>query len=97
MVPQATYDTLGKVGRLLSEPEHAERLLRFPGARELSENPKVAALRDDPEIADLVARGRFFDLLQNQKILDAANDPQLVQQIKKFDFQRALDYATHSQ
>ena len=93
VVPTKTYDALGKVGRVASNPESAQRLLTFPGARQLSEDPKIIALRDDPEIADLMAQGRFVDLLQNQKIRDAANDPELVRKIKQFDLQKALDYA----
>ena len=96
VVPEKTYEALSKVGQLFSNPESAERFLDFPGARELGENPKIVALRNDPEIADLIARGRIFDLLQNDKILAAGNDPELVEEIKKFDLQRALDYATNS-
>ena len=69
------------------------KFFTFPGARELSEHPKIVALRDDPAITEMIAQGRFLDLLQNQRIIDAANDPALVDRIKKFDLQRALDYA----
>lgn len=96
VVPEKTYETLNKVGQLFANPEAAERFLDFPGARELSENPKIVALRNDPEIVDLIARGRVFDLLQNDKILAAGNDPELVAEIKKFDLQHALDYAMNS-
>jgi hypothetical protein len=51
------------------------------------------ALRDDPDISEMIAQGRFLDLLQNQRIIDAANDPALADRIKKFDLQKALDYA----
>jgi hypothetical protein len=92
-VPLKTYETLGKVGSVFSNPERARKFLTFPGARELSEHPKVVALRDDPEISEMIAHGRFLDLLRNQRIIDAANDPELADRIKKFDLQRALDYA----
>ena len=92
-IPAQAYDTLGKVGQVASNPESAQRLLDFPGAQQLSENPKIVALRNDPEIAEMIARGHFVDLLQNEKIRDAANDPELVQMIKQFDLQKALDYA----
>ena len=55
--------------------------------------PKIVALRNDPEISDMIAQGRFLDLLQDQRIIDAANDSMLHEQIRKFDLQRALDYA----
>ena len=45
----------------------------------------------------MIAQGRFLDLLQNQRIIDAANDPTLADRIKKFDLQRALDYAVRAE
>jgi hypothetical protein len=92
-VSQRTYEILGKTGRVLSNPERAQKFLTFPGARELAEHPKIVALRSDPEIADLIAQRRFLDLLQNARVIEAANDPVLADRVKKFDIQRALDYA----
>ena len=93
-VPSQNYETLGKVGSVFSNPKAAQKFLMFPGARELSEHPKIVALRNDPEISDMIAQGRVLDLLQDRRIIDAANDPTLREQIKKFDLQHALDYAT---
>ena len=92
-VPLKTYETLRKVGAVFSSPERARKFFTFPGARELSEHPKIVALRNDPEISEMIAQGRFLDLLRNQRIIDAANDPTLADRIKKFDLQKALDYA----
>jgi hypothetical protein len=92
-VSQKTYDTLAKVAAVLSNPERARRFLSFPGARELSDHPRIMALRDDPEISEMIAQRRFLDLLRDQRIVDAANDPALAERIKKFDLQAALDYA----
>jgi len=96
-VSQKSYDTLAKLAAVFSNPERARKFLSFPGARELSEHPKIVALRDDPEISEIIAQKRFLELLQNQRIVDAANDPALVDRIKKFDLHAALDYATTSQ
>ena len=93
LVPSQTYETLGKVGSVFSNPKAAQKFLTFPGARELSEHPKIVALRNDPEISDMIAQGRVLDLLQDRRIIDAANDSMLREQIKKFDWQRALDYS----
>jgi uncharacterized membrane protein required for colicin V production len=93
VMPERVYDDLDKLGQVASNPRSAQRLLSFPGARQLSENPRLIALHNDPAIAELVARGRFIDLLQNQKILDTFNDPVFVEQIKQFDIDAALDYA----
>jgi hypothetical protein len=92
-VSQKSYETLAKVAGVFSSPERAQKFLSFPGARELSEHPKIVALRDDPEISEMIAQRRFLDLLQNQRIIDAANDPALADRIKKFDLQHALDFA----
>ncbi len=96
-VSQKTYETLEEAGSVLSNPERAQKFLTFPGARELAEHPKIVALRSDPEIADLIAQGRFIDLLQNPRIIEAANDRVLADRVKKFDIQRALDYALEKQ
>lgn len=92
-VPSRVYENLGKIGAVISNPESAERFLSFPGAGELAQDPKIAALRNDAAISDLLAQGRYLDLLQNQKVIDAANDPDLRARLKQFDFTAALDYA----
>jgi hypothetical protein len=92
-ISQGTYQILEKAGSVLSNPERTQKFLTFPGARELAEHPKIVALRTDPEIADLIAQGRFLDLLQNRRVIEVANDPVLAERISKFDIQRALDYA----
>ena len=94
VVPAQSYQTLGKVGTMISNPQSAERFLSYPGAKELTGNPKIVALREDPEIIDLIKQQRFFDLLQNPKLIEAVNDPALAAQVRSFDFQKALDYAT---
>lgn len=93
-IPTSTYQTLGKVDSVFSNPASAQRFLNYPGARELTEHPKIVALRNDSDLMEKIAHGRFLDLLQDQRLIEAANDPSLVQQVKKFQLQRALDYAT---
>ena len=92
-ISQGTYQMLEKAGSVLSNPERTQKFLTFPGARELAEHPKIVALRSDPEIVDLIAQGRFLDLVQNARVIEVANDPVLAERIRKFDIQRALDYA----
>ncbi|MEY2481273.1 MAG: hypothetical protein QOI04_2200 [Verrucomicrobiota bacterium] len=93
VVPASTYQTLGKIGLIFSNPESAARFLSYPGARELSDHPKIVALRSDPEITEMISQGRYFDLLHDARVIDAANDPTLAERVTKFDLQRALDYA----
>jgi hypothetical protein len=96
-IPQRTYRTLEKAGGVFSSPERTQKFLAFHGAHGLAEHPKIVALRSDPEITDLIAQGRFLDVLQNPRVIDAANDPVLAERIRKFDIQRALDYALEKQ
>ncbi len=93
VVPAQTYDTLGRVSRVLSDPENAQRFLSYPGARQLADNPKIVALRDDPEITQMLTDGRLLELIQNEKILDAANDPNVIKTVKAFDLNGALEFA----
>ena len=94
VVPAGVYDTLTKVGELASKPERASRFLSYPGVVELTENPKILALRADPEVVRMLEEGRFWDLVQDDRLIEAANDPELRAQLKKFDLKKALEYAT---
>jgi membrane protein required for colicin V production len=93
VVPAQTYQALGKVGTIASNAQSAQRFLSYPGAQELTKNPKIVALRDDPEIIELIQHQHFLELLQNPKLIDALNDPALAVELRKFEFQKALDYA----
>jgi membrane protein required for colicin V production len=93
VVPAQTYQTLGKVGTMVSNPQSAERFLSYPGAQELTKNPKIVALHDDPEIIELIQHQHFLELLQHPKLIDAMNDPTLAAQVRSFEFQKALNYA----
>ena len=93
-VPQKTYDFIEKVGAIAANPQYAERFLQYPGAKELSEHPKIIALRNDQEISQMAAQGRLLELVQDPRIIDAANDLDLRARLKKFDINAALNYAT---
>jgi len=94
VVPQKTYDLIEKVGVIAANPQYAERFLEYPGARELSEHPKIIALRNDQKIGQLLAQGRWLELIQDHRIIDTANDPDLKARLKRFDVMAALNYAT---
>jgi uncharacterized membrane protein required for colicin V production len=97
VVPQQTYDVIEKIGAVAANPQNAERFLSFPGARELSEHPKIIALRNDQEISQMLTQGRLLELIQDPRIIDAANDADLRARLKKFDLNAALSYATQKQ
>jgi len=44
-----TYDVIEKISAVAANPQNAERFLSFPGARDLSEHPKIIAFRNDQE------------------------------------------------
>ena len=93
VTPPAVYQILKDAGTVSANPETARRFLSFPGAVELSEHPKIVALRNDPEIAELIRQGRIVELLQHPRVLAAANDPTLVARVKQFDIKKALEFA----
>jgi hypothetical protein len=93
VVPSRTYQTLGEIGTMVANPHSVGRFLSYPGAKELTENPKIAAFRDDPEVIELIQHQRFLELLQHPKLIDVMNDPALAAQVRSFEFQKALDYA----
>jgi uncharacterized membrane protein required for colicin V production len=92
-VPQKTYDVIEKISAVVANPQNAERFLSFPGARELSEHPKIIALRNDQEISQMLAQGQLLELIQDHRIIDAANDADLRARLKKFDLDAALNYS----
>ena len=92
-LPPTLYRGLEKAGEVASNSECAERFLSFPGAREITDHPRVVALRKDRQVMQLIASGQILELMKNQRMIDALNDPSLQAQIKKFDLERALDYA----
>lgn len=93
VTPASVYQTLNDIGKVSADPECARRFLSFPGAVELSEHPKIVALRNDREIADLIAQGKLLELLRHPRVLEAANDPTLVERVKQFDLKKALEFA----
>src|SRR5687768_707613 len=93
VTPDSVYQILNDVGTVAANPESARRFLSFPGAVELSQHPKIVALRNDPEIADIIAQGRILELFNHPRLREAANDPTLVERVKQFDLKKALEYA----
>ncbi|MDQ6624306.1 MAG: CvpA family protein [Verrucomicrobiota bacterium] len=93
IIPSGIYETLAKMGEVFSRPESASRFLAYPGVAQLADNPKLLALRADPQIQRMLANGNLWELVQDDRLIEAANDPELAAQLKKFDVKKALDYA----
>jgi hypothetical protein len=92
-LPPALYRVLEKAGQVASNAQSAAKFLSYPGAREISEHPKVVALRNDSRVMELIAGGHIFELMKNSRMVEAMNDPALQARVKNFDLERALDYA----
>lgn len=92
-VPPKTYDLIEKVGTVAANPQYAERFLEYPGAKDLAEHPKIIALRNDQEVNQMLAQNQWLELIQDHRVIDAANDPELRERLKKFDVIAALNYA----
>jgi hypothetical protein len=97
VTPDSVYQTLNDIGTVAADPQSAQRFLSFPGAVELAQHPKIVALRNDPEIAEIIAQGRILELLNHPRLREAANDPTLVERVKKFDLKKALEYAAQKE
>ncbi len=91
-VPENVYAILKKLTRLSQSPAGAERFLRYPGARELANDPRILALLDDVTIRKMIERRDFLGLIRNEKIVAVANDPELKERLGSFPLDDALDY-----
>lgn len=92
-LPPVLYSVIGKIGAMLSDPQSIDRFLSYPGIRPLAQNPKILALRDDPQIVQDVKESNFVRLMHNQHLVQAANDAEVLALIRKLDVEKALDYA----
>lgn len=90
---ERAFATLTKLGIMVSRADAVERFTDYPGISELANHPKITALKTDPEISDLLASKSYFRLLRHDKIVALANDPVFAAEIKKLDFDKALDFA----
>ncbi len=95
-VSRRTYVIIEEMTRVISNGEAMKRFVGYPGTQVLSRNPRILTLQKDPEIARIVARGNFLQLLGNPKIVAAVNDPDLEKLVRSFELEKALDYALGS-
>jgi hypothetical protein len=92
-VPTHVFATLTKLGIMVSRPEAVDRFLTYPGISDLTRHPKIVELATDPEVAKLLASQSYFRLLRNEKVVGLASDPGFADQLKRTDFQQAIDHA----
>lgn len=94
-IPGTLYSILHKLGLMVSDEKRVDRFLAYPGAKMLLAHPKIAALQNDPVITNDIINRNYFALIRNPRIVTAANDTEIGELMRKFEFEKALDYALH--
>ena len=92
-VSPKAYQRLAKIGQILGDKQATERLLALPTLQSVSKNPKLLALKDDPEFVAAVRSGNILDALKNPRLHAAASDTQILTTIGTLDVDKALDQA----
>jgi hypothetical protein len=93
-VPAAhVFATLTKLGIMVSRPDAVERFLAYPGVDKLTSHPKLVAVKNDPEVAELLTSHSYIKLLRHEKVLALSADQEFNGLIKRMDFEKALDHA----
>jgi hypothetical protein len=92
-IPGTLYSVLHKLGMMVSDEKRLDRFLSYPGVKPLLAHPKIAALQNDPVITQDILNRNYLALIRNPRIVTAANDTEIGELMRKFEFEKALDYA----
>ena len=91
--PNSVHRVVPKMIRVFSDERSTRRLQDFPGMNSLLKQPILAELGRDPNIAKAVAEQNYVALFRNERMQAALTDPELTAELRKFEFEKALDYA----
>lgn len=92
-IPGTLYTVLHKLGLMVADEKRVDRFLSYPGVKPLLAHPKIAALQNDAAITEDIINRNYFALIRNPRIVSAANDTEIGELMRKFEFEKALDYA----
>lgn len=92
-IPGTLYGILHKLGIMVSDDKSVDRFLNYPGVKPLLDHPKIAALQNDPDITRDILNRNYLALLRNRQIVAAANDTEIGDLMRRFEFEKALDHA----
>lgn len=92
-IPTKFYDLVSKITLVVGSQESIERFLSYPGARPLSQHPRIVALQSDPNVVAQIQQRNYLGLLKNESIVQAVNDPEVGHLVRNFELEKALDYA----
>lgn len=87
------FAMLAKVGIMVSRADAVDRFLSYPGVEKLVSHPKLIAVKNDPEVAELLNNHSFVKLLRHEKVLALATDGEFNTLMKQMKFEQALDFA----
>ena len=87
------FAMLAKVGIMVSRADAVDRFLSYPGVEKLVSHPKLIAVKNDPEVAELLNNRSFVKLLRHEKVLALATDGEFNTLMKQMKFEQALDFA----
>jgi len=87
------FATIAKLATMVSRPEAVDRFLSYPGVEKLASHPKLVAVKNDPEVANLLVNRSFVRLLRHEKVLALATDGEFNALMKQMEFEKALDFA----
>ena len=87
------FAILAKVGIMVSRMDAVDRFLSYPGVEKLVSHPKLLAVKNDPEVAELLNNHSFVRLLRHEKVLALATDGEFNTLMKQMQFEKALDFA----
>lgn len=82
-----------KLGIMVSRPDAVDRFLSYPGVEKLATHPKLVAVKNDPEVFQLLNDASYVKLLRHDKVLALANDTEFKALMEKMEFEKALDFA----
>ncbi|HEY5893989.1 MAG TPA: CvpA family protein [Chthoniobacterales bacterium] len=92
-IPNRVYVALDKIARVTADPVAMQRLIEFPGTRQLARHPGLAKVVRDPAILEKLSRRDFGALVMDPKVIGSLLDKSLHPALEKFDLTGALDYA----
>ncbi len=94
---QSAFATLTKLGIMVSSEDSLNRFTNYPGISQLTNHPRLVELLQDREILALLESKSYFHLLRHEKIVALAGDPVFAAEIKKLNFEKAIDFALHKE
>jgi len=92
-LPTRDYERMGRLGRVLAQPEAMRRFFEAPTVKPLVQDPRFQAIASNPEIAKLAQQRDYASLLRQPKLVEFLNDPAVISKVKDVDLDAALLYA----